>query len=289
MNERWPYMTEKNKKRHRYMADRHKFFLSQIGVCQTSQLLEIDTRIPGSQLSIRGIVLAIKDRLDGQQVFNSIDLQWKTINTFNLNYRPDKKTLVYQFCNSLSTYVHHLYPNAELSKIFTLVAIELAKEETYHPSTQTFTTQEDIAMEQEMQNDAKDSSLNFIDWSGLVPLNLEEDKDKPLSNPKLFALSGDAESVSTMATDAVSVTFEDQSTVGGSDQNSIATNETRQSTATSASVKIRITQMEDERVKSDQEIATLREEVSKLAAQLNEKNRSETVVPETESQTMATE
>ena len=285
MNELWPYMTEKNKKRHRYMVDRHKFFTYQIGVCQTSQLLEIDSRIPGSQLSIRAIVLGIKDQQDGQQVFNPIDLQYKTINTFNLTYRPDKKNLAYQYCNSLSTYVHHLYPDSDLTRIFTLEAIEMAKEEKYHPTTQTFTTQEDIATEREMQNDANDPSLNLIDWSGLEPLNLEEEIDKPVSNPKLFSLSGDAESVSTMATDAMSVTFEDQSTVGGSDQDSNVTNTTKRSNLTSASVKHRMSQMEDERMKADQEIATLREEVIKLAAQLNKTKTPAAVVPEIESQT----
>lgn len=70
MNEYWPYMTEENKKRHRYMVDRHKFFIDQIGTCQTSQLLEVDTKIPGSQLTIRQKVLAIKDLVDGEQIFN---------------------------------------------------------------------------------------------------------------------------------------------------------------------------------------------------------------------------
>ena len=122
----------------------------------------------------------------------------------------------------------------------------MANEETYHPSTQIFTTQEDIATEREMENDKNDHSLNFIDWSGLAPLDLEDEVDRPLTNPKLYALSGDAESVSTMATDAVSVTFEDQSTVCESDQNSIHTSASKHSAATTASTKNRISQMQTE-------------------------------------------
>ena len=148
--------------------------------------MEIDTKIPGSQLTVRNIVLSIKDRMDGQQVFNSNDLQYKSINTYNITFRPGKQTLAYQFCNSLSTYICHQYPNVDLTRILTLEAIEKGKEETYHYDTHTFTTQEDIATKRELDDDAADHTLNFIDWSGLEPLDDAPTVVKPLSNPKLF-------------------------------------------------------------------------------------------------------
>lgn len=103
-----------------------------------------------------------------------------------------------------------MYPKADLTRILTLEAIEKGNEETYHPKTQSFTTQEDLATKQEIDNDAMDPTLSFIDWSGLEPLDETPVVEKPPFNPKLFKLNGEADSVSTLATDAMSVTFEDE-------------------------------------------------------------------------------
>ena len=112
-------------------------------MCSTSQILEIDRKIPGTKATIRNILLNIRDRSDNHRIFNSIDLRWNSTFIYNITYRPDKRTLAYMFCNSLPTYVQFLHHGKDLYRIFTLDALDKASEEEYHPSRQSFTTQED--------------------------------------------------------------------------------------------------------------------------------------------------
>ena len=60
-------------------------------------------------------------------------------------------------------------------------ALDKANEEEYHPESQSFTTQEDIAMLQEIQYDDDDDSLDFIDFSTIKQIN-NEVHDKPINS-----------------------------------------------------------------------------------------------------------
>lgn len=220
MMEFWPFMTDKNKERYNYMKNKHEYFLSKLGRCETSKILAIDKKIPGSRSTLRNIIFGIKDKSDNHKIFNSIDIHWDNPSIYVLTFRPDKKSLAYSFNSSLPTYVKNLYPNTNLSHIFTLDALDQAQEETYHPSTQRFTTIEDLAMMREIQDDADDSSMEGYMADGPeLPDGLEDDDIDPpvqeITNPKLFDLSGRADSVSTMASqDNLSVTFSEHTSVG---------------------------------------------------------------------------
>ena len=217
MTEFWPYMTEENKKKHRYMAQRHKYFLDQIEDCVNGQILEIDTKIPGTRLTLRNIVLSIRDKKDGHKIFNSIDIKWKSNTQCILTFRSDKKSMAYEFSNSLSTYVVHHYPEADLSRIFTIDAIERGGTEFYNSTNQTFTTLEDLATNRELKHDQDDSSLDFLNTKDLhIPKSGDdEDNRSPITevNKRLWDLSGDADTASTMTNDALSVKFDDEQTI----------------------------------------------------------------------------
>lgn len=172
-------MTDVNKRKYRYMKDHHKYFLDQISLCSTSQPLEIDRKILGTKATIRPELLEIRDKKDNHRVFNSIDVRWNSSTIYNITYRPDKKNLAYSFCNSLSTYIHHKYPEADLSKIFSLEAIDRAHEESYDPTNQTFITQEDLAMQMKINNDKDDDSLEWGDYSRIRPLKDDDNETTP--------------------------------------------------------------------------------------------------------------
>ena len=259
INEFWPYMTEPNKRKYRYMKDKHKYFLEQIGLCSTAQPLEIDKRIPGTKSTIRTILLDIRDKVDNHRVFHSIDIRWNSTAIFNVTYRPDKKSLAYMYCNSLSTYVHHLYPKADLSKIFTLDAIDKAHEETYDPVNQSFVTQEDIAMQMEMNNDRDDDSLDWGDYSQLRPIEDDESDISSvaeLRNPKLFDLSGESESVSTIGTS--SVTFNETDNQEIVDDASIQSTTSQKTVTSTASQRTRIETLESSNKQTSDEVIALR-------------------------------
>ena len=262
INEFWPYMTEPNKKKYRYMKDRHKYFLDQLGLCSTSQILEIDEKIPGTKATIRNILLNIRDKSDNHRIFNSIDIRWNSTSIYNITYRPDKRPMAYMFVNSLSTYVRHLYPDKDLSKIFTLDAIDKANEEQYHVENQTFTTQEDIAMNMEVRND-DDDSMGWTDFSQIRPLDVDDDSvaapSIEIKNPRLFDLSGESESVSTMGASVASVTFAEND-----EENETVSTQTEisdKSTRTTAPTTTKITILENANKRTSEEVASLRNEL----------------------------
>ena len=265
INEYWPYMTQSNKKKYRYMKDKHKYFLDNIDLCSTSQPIDIDTRIPGTKSTIRTILLAIRDKQDNHRVFNSIDVRWNSDSIYNITYRPDKKSLAYMYCNSLSTYVHHLHPEADLSKIFSLDAIDQAGEETYVEDSQTFITQEDLAMQMEIKNDADDDSLEWHDFSQIRPLDddlSEVTPDVEIRNPRLFNLSGETESVSTIGNSVSStVTFrENEDDIY--DTQSLATQTSTKTNDSKSSQKNWIDTIESSTIQTSNEVAALRTEMT---------------------------
>ena len=175
---------------------------------ENSQILSLDTRIPSSNQTLRQVVLSLKDQDDGRRIFNSIDLRWDSSTIYVLTFRPDKRCLAYQYSNSLPTYVRYLHPTSDLSHIFTMEAIERTNEETYHPDLQRFTTAEDITKQREIDDDYDDDSMDYVEYPEYSPAPSLPTKTAPL-NDRLFDLTGDAETVSTMANDNLSVTFQD--------------------------------------------------------------------------------
>ena len=272
INEYWPYMTEPNKKKYRYMKDKHKYFLDNIGLCSTSQPIDIDTRIPGAKATIRTILLSIRDKRDNHRVFNSIDIRWNSDSIYNITYRPDKKSMAYMFCNSLSTYVHHMYPTADLSKIFTLDAIDKAHEETYNEDSQTFITQEDLAMQMELTNDADDDSLEWHDFSQIRPLDddlSDATPDVEIRNPKLFDLSGETESVSTIGNSVSStVTFREEEDENAEVQ-SLASQTSTKTIDSKSSQNLRIDTIESSTLQTSNEVAALRTEMTNFMKLIN--------------------
>lgn len=260
MSEYRPYMTDKNKERYRYMKDKHQYFIEKMQKCETTKILNIDKVIPGTKLNLQNIVLNIRDKTDDHRIFNSIDIHWDNPSVYVITFRPDKQALAYPFNSSLPTYIHHLYPKADLSKIFTMEALDQAFEETYHPDTQRFTTLEDVAMLKEIQDDADDDSMEGYMADAPIQLPSEEDFDPPVQeirNKGLFDLSGSADSVSTMASDNLSVTFNDdvsQSTdLVNTDQTVISANTEK----TTTSVKKRMTKMEEASEKTTKDISSI--------------------------------
>ena len=86
--------------------------------------------------------------------------------------------------------------------------------------------------------------------------------------------------MSTLATDAMSVTFEDEHTQMDSEQTSVASDVTKTSNITSASTKVRLHQLEVHKTEAESEIATLKAEVLRLSQQLQTKPTNETAVTE---------
>ena len=261
MTEFWPCMTEKNKKKHRYMAQKHKYFLDQICDCINGQILEIDTKIPGTRLTLRDVILSIRDNRDGHRIFNSIDIKWKSNTQYILTFRPDKKSMTYKFLNSLSTYVVHHYPGSDLSRIFTLDAIGRGNTEYYNATTQSFTTMEDLATRRELQRDF-DDSLDFLVLYDLQPLDMDEDDDDdqrpPLTevNKRLWDLSGDADTASTMTADTHSVAFDDEATAKS--LASQPSTSTAKSKISASSYNTRLKQTEEAQKQTTNDIAMIK-------------------------------
>ena len=232
------------------------------------------------------MLLDLGDDNDNHQIFHSINLRWNTTNTWNIIYRPDKLTLAYQYCNSLCTYVRYKFPENDLSRIFSLDALDKAEEETYFPESQTFRIQEDVAIQVELDQDADDDSMQFVDMSGLEPPTPADDAVpvQEIRNLKLFNLTEDADTVSTMTTEALSVTFQAHSV----DMDSTTSARTVSSVRTSASTSNRITRVEETHTQMEEEVASMRQQlndfIQSIQPQTNETNK-ESVVPRPNDQT----
>ena len=272
-------MTEPNKRKYRYMKDKHKYFLEQIGLCSTAQPLEIDRKIPGSNMTIRSLLLDIRDKSDNHKVFHSIDLRWNSTSVYNVTYRPDKKSVAYSFCNSLSTYVHNKFPEADLSRLFTMDAIDKAHKESYNDTNQTFVTQEDLAMQMELNNDNDDDSIEWGDFSLVRPLDDNDSEATPMIEPrnqKLFDLSGETESVSTMGNSVTPVTFLEETDVDDTSIHSTTSTKTETSTK---SQRARIGTLEIESKSTSEAVDALRGEMSSFMSLISKNIGQEPVAP----------
>jgi len=165
------YMKPTAKQKYRYMVTKHKAMMQQIAMCDCTQIVNLDKNIGNSTMTVRDIVVNIRDIQDNYRIFASMDEKWNSDTLFTATYRPDKATNAYDFMRSLATYVKFLFPDASLKQIFTLDAIEKTKSEKYHPESQTFITQDDDELDQEIQADIDDDSIGFLE--------IEDELDNP--------------------------------------------------------------------------------------------------------------
>jgi len=137
-----------------------------------------------------------------EKIFGSIDEHWSNPSECTATYRPDKDNKAISFMKSLSTYVKHKFPKANLSGTFTLEAIAKAQSETYSENNQEFKTEEDDALLHEVESDLDDDSLDFltIDPDDLRRVRQEIETKIPetiIGGEKLIDLQGENETLST--------------------------------------------------------------------------------------------
>jgi len=197
MDEYNKYMKESTKQKYRYMLSKHTTLQTQMGVCECTQIINLDKRIGSSQMTIRDIILNVRDKKDGHRVFGSIDEKWNSDSIFVATYRPDKSALAYDFVRSLSTYASFLYPNTSFKRILTAYAIDKAVDESYNPMTQTFTTQEDIDLDREIQADLDDDSMNYANPDDIQNPFEFDDSVRLVGGESVWDLNGDDDTAST--------------------------------------------------------------------------------------------
>lgn len=165
--------------------------------------------------------------------------------------------------------------------------MERTNEEEYHPHLQRFTAAEDIAIQRELDDDYDDDSMDFVDYPEYQPSTTLPSKAPPL-NDRLFDLTGNNETVSTMANDNLSVTFQDTlsqddlplptdsiishdnaSDTSNGSVTSSDTHTTPKSTKTSTSVNTRISRVEAASKSTSTDIALLRQDMHSFIKTLN--------------------
>jgi len=200
------YMRPDMKQKYRYMVSKHRAMMNQIGICDCTQIINLDSKIGTSEMTVRDLVVNIRDNTDNFRIFASIDEKWNSDTTFSAAYRPDKASKAYDYMRSLSTYVAYLYPQASLKRIFTFDAIEKSKSEKYDPKTQTFTTQDDLDLYKEIQADLDDDSLEYLKVDDIEnPFEFDETINL-VGGDSVWDFTGDNETVSTGA--GTKITFD---------------------------------------------------------------------------------
>ena len=208
MDEFHQYMKPAAKQKYRYMVTKHRAMMKQLAVCDCTQIINLDKKIGESTMTVRDIVVNIRDHEDNFRVFASIDEKWNSDTLFTATYRPDKATKAYDYMRSLATYVQYLFPDASLKRIFTLDAIEKAKTEKYDPTTQTFITQDDTELDQEIKADMDDDSMGFLDVDENLVNPFEFDESiKLVGGNSVWNFQGDDETVSTNASSTGGISF----------------------------------------------------------------------------------
>jgi len=258
------HMKENNKEKHRYMVNKHRAFLSQIKRVTCTQVLSLDKKIKNTDTSIRQIVTDIRDNADEKKIFGSIDEHWSNPCGCTATYRPDKDSKAISFMKSLSTYVKHKFPKANLSGTFTLEAIAKAQAETFSENNQEFKTEEDDALLHEVESDLDDDSLDFltIDPDDLLRVRKEIEAKIPetiIGGEKLIDLQGENETLST-ASNLTSVSFtnrpscfvfDDQKSASSINSETINSSSTEKEISTNVSSITPISQLEEQFRKSN--------------------------------------
>lgn len=204
------YMKDSTKIKYNYMLDKHKNLTKGLKRFEISSILNLDRRIGSSKMTLRDTVVNIRDNDDDRRIFSTIDTRYDRPDVHVAWYRPDKASKAEAFLESLCTYVKFLHPNVSLEKIFTISALEEAENAVFYPSTQTFLTQDDIDLDNEIQADLDDQSFEYLNPEGINPFELKLPERLP-GGKKLFNLSGDDDTASTMPATSSSLTFTDAS------------------------------------------------------------------------------
>jgi len=197
MDEFHKYMKESTKQKYRYMVAKHTSLLAQLGQCECSQIVNLDKQIRNNKMTLRDVILNIRDKQDGHRIYASIDEKWNSDTMFVATYRPDKSNMAYDFMTSLSTYVKFLFPDSNLKRILTPQALDKANDESCNPSSQTFTTQDDIDLDREIQADLDDDSMEFAAPDDLANPFEFDDTVRLVGGDSVWDLNDDADTVST--------------------------------------------------------------------------------------------
>ena len=200
------YMKDTSKVKYKYMFDKHKTLQKEMRQMETSAILNLDRKIGSTKFTLRDVVNNIRDKTDNRRVFNSIDQKYNNPAVYVVQYRPDKGDLAKAHISSLVTYVRHLYPEASLSKIFTIDAIDESEVEKYYPNTQTFLTQEDIDFDAVIQEDLDDDSFEYLNVNNINPFEIQL-PEKLKGGEKLYNLNGDEDTASTMPAQSSTISF----------------------------------------------------------------------------------
>ena len=213
-------MKDSTKQKYRYCKDRQSSFLKNLGKSDCSQILNLDKKIKISDdksTTLRYIILSIKDVIDNRRIFATVDEKYNSDDLHVLSFRPDKATKANGFVDSLSTYVIHTFPNVSFEGILTIDSLEQAKYEKFDPSTQTFTTEDDIDLDMEIQADLDDDSFEYLNDDTIANPYEFEGTEKLVGSPKMWNLSGEDDTVSAMTASSVSFTNESTCMVFDSD------------------------------------------------------------------------
>ena len=211
MDQYTKYMKETTLVKYKYILDKHKTCLKELRRYESGKILNLDYRLGNTKLTLRDVVVQIRDNDDGRRIFNSIDARYDRPDIHVAMYRPDKAAKAEAFMDSLPTYIRHLYPDISMSRIFTIEAMELAENSEYYPNTQTFLTQEDIELDKEIQMDWDDDSFEHLKAEGSInPFEITLPVKLP-GGTKLYDFSGDDETASTIPATSSNLTFTNNS------------------------------------------------------------------------------
>jgi len=204
------FMKESSCIKYTYMRDKHKTLCKEMRQVETENIINLDRKVGDSKLTLRDILLNIRDKSDKRRIFNSIDQKYNNPSIYVAQYRPDKAELAKAHMQSLSTYVKYLYPQASLNRIFTIDAIEEAEIEKYYPNTQTFVTQEDMDFDAVIQEDLDDDPFEYLNVNNINPFKIEL-PEKLKGGDKLYNFNGDDDTVSTTPAHSSTISFSNAS------------------------------------------------------------------------------
>jgi len=201
------YMKETTQVKYKYIRDKHKTCLKEVKRIESEKILNLDYKISGTKMTLRDVVVNIRDNTDGRRIFMSIDARYDRPDVHVAMYRPDKGSKAEAFMESLPTYLQHLYPQASLSRIFTIDAMEQIEGSEFYPDTQTFLTQEDIELDKEIQMDWDDDSFDHLKTEDTQnPFEITMPKKLP-GGKRLYNFTGDEDTASTIPATSSNLTF----------------------------------------------------------------------------------
>ena len=140
-------------------------------------------------------------------------------------------------------------------------------------------------MQMELNNDKDDDSIEWGDFSRVRPLDDDDSEATPVleqRNQRLFDLTGETESVSTMGNSVSSVTFQDDT-----DDISIHSTRSTRTEASTTSQRVRINTLESSSKNTSKQVEALRGEMS-IFMDLMRKNMGQEPVATAESNEQAT-